>query len=617
MIRFLAWLELPPRQTVACTLLFAYGIAIAAFELPIYYLLAISLIFFLLFCFSQNKKYIACFLLIPILGWTYCTARIPIITKQDLSLLCKSNKLRKVVFSACVIDVFAKTNDESNKILVSCQNLIYPYQEKLTGKTIIKNLKAQQITIGQQIKVYGYAYLPIKKQFPWEFDYCQYLAKQGIFSLVQANKISLLSNNSIFLNKYFDNLRSKIISLHIKALGNEEGSFVSALVMGNRSIKLPDIIVQEFQNLGLSHVLAASGFNLTIVTGSVWYISKRLIHSPRIVSLISMCSLFMFIGLAGASPSVIRASIMCTFILISKALFRNIYSPAALCLALLFSLLIDPLAITDIGLQLSYAATSGIILGANKLTKTIQQLIPITPKIFAELFSVILLAQASTLPIQIYYFWNIGIWFFIANILLALTIPTITIIAFVSSTFVCISTSFAVLLDKLAHYPIAFTLYTVHYLSHFTGAKIVIGPATLIAVIIYYLVFFLNLAIIDKINIRIYSIFAFSISLYLLFWRPSLAPLTMFCTKDSFVCLDGQKNIFCYGNVNDKKITRFLSYFGAQNTNKTNTNYTVKEYNKKISITNKTCQKSIVLTGPPWQTIKPIDTAIKIYYWQH
>src|SRR5262249_39466216 len=144
-------------------------------------------------------------------------------------------------------------------------------------------------------------------------------------------------------------------------LGEQTGGLLTSMVLGERAVGVDPSIVSDFRTVGLSHLIAASGFNLTVVTAMSFFVTGLFIHCKRLTCLLALVNLLCFVGLAGLSASVLRAAIMCTLVLFAKCLNRSLHGLAALATAFLATIVADPGGILDPGCQLSYAATAGIM----------------------------------------------------------------------------------------------------------------------------------------------------------------------------------------------------------------------------------------------------------------
>ncbi len=180
---------------------------------------------------------------------------------------------------------------------------------------------------------------------------------------------------------------------------------------------------------------------------------------------------------------------MCTVLLVIKLTKLRAQLLATLASALLITLIADPGALTDVGLQLSYAATAGLILCARPLSELIcagrkEKII----RWFAETVAVVFASQLAVLPIQLVYFWQLGLMFLPANLVITPILAPLTILGFVSSVLALffplhgfVESTFSLLVwmvDMLALLPLELMLRWVDFLDSFDGAIFRRGTAS-------------------------------------------------------------------------------------------------------------------------------------------
>ncbi len=198
-----------------------------------------------------------------------------------------------------------------------------------------------------------------------------------------------------------------------KALGIAE-----ALLIGYRN-DLDKDLVQAYSDTGVVHIIAISGMHIAIIYAMlVWMF--QLLKPSKIKKWLEpitiLLVIWMFTLIAGAAPSISRASVMFTCILIGKFLNRNgnIYNTLA---ASAFILLVyNPFNLWDVGFQLSYAAVFSIV----TFFRTIYTRLYIKNKLLEKLWqltSVTLSAQIFAVPIVIYHFHQLPILFLISNLI--------------------------------------------------------------------------------------------------------------------------------------------------------------------------------------------------------
>ncbi|MCF6241662.1 MAG: ComEC family competence protein [Bacteroidales bacterium] len=257
---------------------------------------------------------------------------------------------------------------------------------------------------------------------PYEFDYVQYLASKNIHyqSYIKAGKWKRIAQNQgNYIYSLAYSVRNKLLIIYKeKGISGDEFSVLAALTLGVKDF-LSDDITQAYSSSGAMHILAVSGLHVgiiyLIVNSLLFFMDKkRLLRILKSCLLISFIWFFAFI--TGLSPSVRRASLMLTLIIIGQVSVRHpsIYNSIAASAFLI--LLVNPLIILQVGFQLSYAAVIAIVYFQPKLYRIFEIKNWFIDKIWA-LTSVSIAAQIGTFPISIYYFHKFPVYFFLSNLI--------------------------------------------------------------------------------------------------------------------------------------------------------------------------------------------------------
>ena len=143
-------------------------------------------------------------------------------------------------------------------------------------------------------------------------------------------------------------------------LPNENGGLLSALLFGDKTY-LSDETVSDFRDIGVSHIVAVSGLHLTVFLFAFIYLIERIRIQKRVVSILAFVFIILFMATTGFSASVLRAGFMLLVIQTGKMVNKQADSLNSLGLAVLLITIINPLAAGNIGLQLSFFATLGIV----------------------------------------------------------------------------------------------------------------------------------------------------------------------------------------------------------------------------------------------------------------
>lgn len=155
-------------------------------------------------------------------------------------------------------------------------------------------------------------------------------------------------------------LNSRLSSRLNAILGKEGGSLASALLLGNREL-LSDNTLRDFKRAGVYHMLALSGLHVAILIGILDWLLKKLLTPRRIrICVLTLLSLF-YIALTGFALSACRSMLMLCLMYLSLVLGKRRDTMTALFFAVSVIVLISPAAILDVGLQLSFLSTLGVI----------------------------------------------------------------------------------------------------------------------------------------------------------------------------------------------------------------------------------------------------------------
>ncbi len=310
---------------------------------------------------------------------------------------------------------------------------------------------------------------------------------------------------SASVGRTVESARLRLIAAHTDNLGKKIGSLLSAMVLGEKAVGLDAELLSSFRNVGLSHILAASGFNLTVVTFSTRWACRLLCISALPSNCLSFLMMIVFVLFAGNSSSVVRAALMCALAIACRTLSRRVDITGLLGAALVMSILIDPLSVADPGYQLSYVAVSGIIFVVAPLASRLEAIVERHWLRWTLVcIATVMVAQACVLPLQVFYFRQIGLLFLPANLLASLVVTPITVAGFASSLMVLLCPQDTVLsgplqpllflaagLDWLAAIPLNVLVFAVSYLSSVPFAVLTVPPISGWQVLLYYLILIL------------------------------------------------------------------------------------------------------------------------------
>ncbi len=275
--------------------------------------------------------------------------------------------------------------------------------------------------IGDQVSATGLLIAPGESD---TFSYADYLARAGVFSIMRDASVEVLGHSPSLLGSLSD-LKARAAQFIVQALPEPQASLLTGILLGNARGIAP-AVEEAFQRVGVAHVIAISGFNMAILSGVVMGFLETLRLPTRRAALIGIGVIALYSLFVGANPSVLRAAIMSSLLVIGTAMRRKTYVPASLALAAVLMSALNPTLLWDIGFQLSFFATLGLALFADPLSllsdRLLARLAPASlaqplGSLLVEPAAVTLAAQITTLPLTMVYFSRLSLVSLLANLL--------------------------------------------------------------------------------------------------------------------------------------------------------------------------------------------------------
>lgn len=308
------------------------------------------------------------------------------------------------------VDRILKTN---NKTEIDFNVLLNLYYDEKEIDRIISKLQP-----GNRIVILGDLSLPPNDRNPSEFDYRDYLSNQGISAILNSYSsfdFVIIDYEKDLINSAIFNVRN-LIANQIKSIYTQQtAGLLKGLLLADRS-EISYDVKDGFIKSGVIHVLAVSGLHVGFIILILLFLLGRFNIYLRIA--FTILGLFAFVIITGLPPSVTRASIMASLILISFLRSNKQSNYNTLALAALIILVFDPHQVFNPGFQLSFSAVLSIFIFLPNLKRLIERRITTNKSIsFLLLFiSVSIAAQIGTLPFTVYYFQKFSIISIIANL---------------------------------------------------------------------------------------------------------------------------------------------------------------------------------------------------------
>lgn len=419
--------------------------------------------------------------IVAIFALVYFQLRIPQPEANDISHLLTKTSSQFISVEGKILTETRLTESERIKFWFKPSQVKKPSLKEVSGKLYVTLPLSPEINIypGKNLSIQGILYQPQTVKNPGSFDFKNYLNRQGSFAGLKGLEIKI-ENNQKEPHWGWWKIRRKIIKAQISGLGSPLGELVSSMVLGRRAVDLPQDIRDRFIKAGLAHILAASGFHVSLLLAVVLKTTNRLREKSQF--LIGLFTLIIYVGLTGLQPSVIRASIMGFGALVGLLLDRKVIPLGSLLLAATILLIFNPLWIWDLGFQLSFLATFGLIITVPAITTKLDWL----PPTIATIIAVPLAASIWTLPLICYVFNTVATYSILVNIVSTPLVIIISLGGMISAIFSLIMPVLGSAIASFLFYPTLLLIAITKLFTSLPGSAIAIGKISLSSLILIY-----------------------------------------------------------------------------------------------------------------------------------
>ncbi|MGE5473633.1 MAG: DNA internalization-related competence protein ComEC/Rec2 [Ignavibacteriales bacterium] len=375
---------------------------------------------------------------------------------------------KKINYVITLLEINCVKTDKTKVLLTQyqtdSQNPILPYGSIIVGE--------------------GKVVLPSHARNPGGFDYKQYLNSQGIYSSIicfQGNIIDTGETDSNPIIKASLFIKKRIEVIIDKSLPPNQAGLLKGMLIGDRN-GLPESIKNDFNISGLTHIVCVSGANIAYIIFSCVFILGLIGVKKPFSNIITIFVVLIFMFITGCSPSVVRASIMGLLILLAEVFARKTDIYTSISTACLIVLLYNPLTFYDIGFQLSFAGTIGIVL----YYKTLSEIFHFLPKYINQALCATLAAQITVCPIIALYFNKLSLIALLINVLVIPATGLITFIGFVTVLLGQFNLFIAKAIAWLNYILLSFVLKSAEISAGIPYASILVPTPSTAFLIIFY-----------------------------------------------------------------------------------------------------------------------------------
>jgi competence protein ComEC len=291
------------------------------------------------------------------------------------------------------------------------------------GTVLVRAPRYPEYLYGDRLRVLGQLETPPVLD---SFSYRDYLARQGIHSIVRWARITTLGRDQA--NWFYGRLlglKRRAQWVIVEIVPEPSASLLSGILLGIEGQIPPDLLA-DFQVTGTTHIIAISGFNMALVGALFASLSVRLV-GRRYAAWFATGAIALYTLFVGAAAAVVRAAVMSVVAVWGKHFGRQNSAPNALFATALVMTAWNPHTLWDLGFLLSFSATLGLIVFTDPFQHgfegVLTRLMPVrwaepAAKYLHEPLVLSTCSQLTTMPIILYSFGTLSIVTLLSNALI-------------------------------------------------------------------------------------------------------------------------------------------------------------------------------------------------------
>lgn len=388
---------------------------------------------------------------------------------------------------------------------------------KFKNTKLILNVKKSKIDneldklkYGNKIIITGTYQEPAGRRNYKGFSYKEYLKSKQIYGIADVDSfenIKIISKNNLnFIQLQINQLSNKLKENIKQILPEEVSGLAQGILLGDSS-DIDEEIKENFKNCNLSHMLAVSGAHLSYLILGLNLILNHKIIGKKNIKIITIIVIIIFMMITNMSPSVVRAGISAIVGLIGTILYRKQDTYTTISFALLFSLIQNPFSIFNIGMQLSYAGTIGIIVAYAEIEKMITRheekkktsnLLSKTKNYVISSITTTISANILIFPLTVYNFNTISLNFILSNLVTSPFFGVCIILGLFTLVISTISISLAKILSIPLNLLLKILIKITDLIAKIPFANITVITPHIFTIIAIYLIIAMYLIIIKN-----------------------------------------------------------------------------------------------------------------------
>lgn len=454
----------------------------------------------------------------------------------------KSNKII-IVFIISLLLAMINSSEDNLSILESLEGKSYTYEGKIIGEKSEKNQYTLEISrvnghginkekmllniynqdgrargeelklkLGNRIKFQAKLKIPEANSNPRLFNYKLYLKSKEIYTRASIGYEDIVGFDGRLdsLSAIKSGFKEGVESTFKEYLSEDNSRLMSAIVLGDSSL-IEEDNRKSYNDLGLAHVLAVSGLHLSILSAGLNQVLSKLKIRKNTNYIISLIFIWIYGYLIYYPPSIVRASLVLTFIYISRILARPYNKINILSLAMLLSLVKNPFLIYSLGFILSFAASYSLIIFIDFISLHLRTGF-IKNKYILDSLGGILAVQLGLFPIEAYYFNQFKVLSYPGNLLIVPLMTLSLLLGFSMLFFQVLFSPVNLVLGVIINSLLDLQTLLISFIGSFKDLNIDLASPSLYFILAYYGLVALALNIrsfrkIDRSTIKIINLF--------------------------------------------------------------------------------------------------------------
>ena len=276
-------------------------------------------------------------------------------------------------------------------------------------------------------------------------------------------------------------------------LDEEKASLLTGILIGDKEA-IEEEMQESFRDSNLTHMLAVSGAHVSyLLLGISFLMIKTKLFHKKFSKIIMILLLGFFILVTGKTPSVIRACLMAIYLIVGSLCYKRVSISVSLSLSLFLMLVLNPYCIFDIGLQLSYGGTIGIVYVYPQMKKWIDakrkktiKKIKIIKKI-EEMILITLSANIVIFPIMMFHFNSMSFTFWLSNLLASPIMGVIVILGFITIFSSILLFPIAQIFANILGFFLFLFSKIAMICANLPFSKIIVKTPSIISILLYYM----------------------------------------------------------------------------------------------------------------------------------